>query len=187
MKSRTICILYGINEGPGIGRAFERACNERGFEIIRNPAEADIIFAHSGGCFLVPPQNNAKLVIQVGIAYWPGKIWLLATLKKIQLELRTYGREKRLKAWIRKLGYHARYACNLGSALQMARNLSPDKPWNNAQPQVIVRNREDVYCSPNVHLLHYRGPRTFISLPGEHDDCWEHPERYLSLIQSLYE
>jgi len=187
MKSRTICILYGINEGPSIGRAFERACTKQGFEIVRDPAEADIIFAHSGGCFLVPPQNNAKLIMQVGIAYWPGKPWLLATIRKVRLEFRTYRQEKRMKDWLRKLGYHARYAWNLGPALQMARNLSPDKSWNSTQPQVIVRNRNDVYCCPEVHLINYRGPRTFVSLPGEHDDCWEHHERYLSLLQSLYE
>jgi hypothetical protein len=183
----TICILYGINEGPGIGRAFEIACQKRKLHIVHDPAAADTIFAHSGGCLLVPVENQAKLIMQVGIPYWPGRVWLFATGLKIWREANLYHQEHQLRAWGRKLLWHARYAGNLGPAFRMARSLNPSRPWNNSQYQVVVRNRNDVYCCPEVHQVVYKGPRAFVSLPGEHDDCWEHPERYLDLLQSVYE
>lgn len=187
MKVPTICILYGLNEGQGIGRAFEAACKQYNLQIVRDARTADIVFAHSGGCLLVPPDNQAKIVMQVGIPYWPSRPWSLAIAIKLWREIKSYHRDHRLQAWARKLAWHAYYAPNIVGSLRMLRNLSPTRPWNSTQHQIIIRNRHDACCTPQVHQLHYNGPRTFISFPGEHDDCWEHPERYLDLIQSVYE
>lgn len=181
----TIAILYGINEGPAMGRRLRHELERAGFAISKDPTAADIIFAHSGGCLLVPAKNRAQYIVQVGIPYWPHRPWLLATVRKVSRELAVYQREHRLAAWFRKALWHAFYAFNLLAAIRMARNLSLTGPWNGPQPQIVVRNRHDVYCSPAIVDTPFRGPRTFLSLPGEHDDCWEHPERYVHLLQSL--
>lgn len=182
--NRSVCILYGINEGPATGKRLVKALTQAGFSITTDPETADIIFAHSGGCFLIPPRNRAKHVVLVGIAYWPHRPWLLATVRKSWREAALYYREHRLSHLAYKWSCYLRYA-NLKSALRMAFNRSAAKPWNSKQPQIIIRNRHDVYCCAEVYEMPFRGPRTFISLPGEHDDCWDHPERYVYLLQSL--
>ncbi len=167
-----------------MGRQLVKALKQAGFTMVSDASQADVIIAHSGGCYLVPEHNRARLIVQIGLAYWPGHIWLLSTVRKVAREISAARHEHRLGEWGRKWLYHMLYAFNLGPALRMARNHAATKPWNSPQRQIIVRNRHDVYCSPEVYKLAFRGPRAFISLPGEHDDCWDHPERYVSLLQS---
>jgi hypothetical protein len=182
--SKQVCIIYGLNEGPAMGRKLARAFERAGFTMITDAASADIVFAHSGGCFLIPPQNRAQLVILVGVAYWPHRPWLLATFRKVQMEIVLYFTQHRLREWGRKWLYHLRYAFNLQAALRMARNQPLTRSWNSVQPQIIVRNQDDVYCSPDICSAAFRGPRSFVALPGQHDDCWDNPEPYIRLVQS---
>jgi len=181
----TLCVLYGLNEGPVIGGQFEQACTTAGFAIVNDPAKADYIFAHSGGCLLIPPINQAKTVVLVGIPYWPSRPWLFSTVIKVWREAKYYHSHHQLRHWGRKWLYHTYYAFNISAGLQMWRNLSPTKPWNSPQPQVILRNNEDAYCSPEVFQIDFRGPRKFVSMQGGHDDCWIHPKRYIRLLQSV--
>ncbi len=169
-----------------IGRQFEQACTQSGLTITKDPAAADIIFAHSGGCYLIPTQNRAQHIVLVGIAYWPGRPWLFATTIKVWREGRLYRQLGQSGKWAQKWLFHIRYA-NFLTGLRMARNRSFEKPWNSAQKQFIIRNQHDVYCCPDLVNAPFNGPRAFLSLPGEHDDCWQNPERYVDLLQSLHE
>lgn len=183
--SRSVCILYGLNEGPYMGRALRVTLLQAGFTITTDPLAADIIFAHSGGCLLVPPNNKARLIMQVGIPYWPGRLWLAGLARKVRREAALYRQERRLGQWGRKWLHHFLYAFNVPASVRMAQNLSYTKPWNSRQPQIVIRNQFDEFCSPDIVQAPFNGPRTFISLPGGHDDCWDHPEPYVSLLQSL--
>lgn len=168
-----------------MGGKLAAALRKAGFSITKNPATADIIIGHSGGCLLVPPKNQAQLILQIGVPYWPGQSWFAGTIRKVKREAAAYRKEKRLGEWGKKWLYHILYAFNLSAGIRMARNLPFAKPWNSAQPQVVVRNRFDEYCSPDIMQAPFNGPRTFVALPGGHDDCWFHPEPYVHLLQSL--
>lgn len=183
--SERVCIVYGLNEGPTMGKPLVSVCEKAGFEIVDNPAEADLIFAHSGGCLLIPPDNRAKAIVMVGLPFWPGRPWIVSTLVKIWREGRSYHHNHRLKQWLIKWTHHFRYAAGLKSGWRMAVNRAFDKPWNADRHEIILRNHYDAYCTPNVHRLPFNGPRTFISLPGGHDDCWDNPKPYLRLLQLL--
>ena len=182
MPARSLCILYGLNEGPGIGKKFEAACRRAGFTLTRDARNADVIFAHSGGCFLIPPDTHAQKILLVGLPYWPRRLWVVATAKKVALEFKTYRGQRKLGEWAGKWLYHARYFLNLRAAWQMARNQSYKNPWNSKNPQIIIRNREDAYSSFRLLDIHFQGPRVFISLPGQHDDCWVNSEIYVKLM-----
>jgi hypothetical protein len=183
--NQTICILYGLNEGPGLAKNFLRACRDAGLTATQDPAKADIIFAHSGGCLLVPPINRAKMIVQVGVPYWPGRPWIVCTAIKMWREMQTYKQQSTLARWLRKTWWNLCYTANLRRHLRMMRNLSPSSPWNSTQHQYIIRNQDDAYCHPDIaRRIAFRGPRTFISLPGGHDDCWLNPKPYVDLLQS---
>lgn len=183
--SQSVCILYGLNEGPYMGRKLVATLEKAGFNVTKNPATASILIGHSGGCLLIPPKNHAQFIVQIGVPYWPGRSWFLGTIKKVQREAVTYRQERRLGEWAHKWFYYMIYAFNVSAGVRMARNLPVTKPWNNAQQQVIIRNQFDEYCSPDITQVPFNGPRTFISLPGGHDDCWMHPGPYVRLLQSL--
>ena len=67
----------------------------------------------------------------------------------------------------------------------MGRNQTMTADWNTPTHQILVRNRDDAYCTPDLHKLSFKGPRTFISLSGTHDDCWDTPEPYIRIIQEF--
>jgi hypothetical protein len=182
MSSSTLCILYGLNEGPAMGRLLVKACEQAGIQLTDNPETADIILAHSGGCLLVPATHQARLVIMVGFPYWPGHNWLSATCGKVWQDYQLNRRRGTLAQWLHNCAYHCRYALRLRSAWNMFKNLKPDSPWNSHGRQVFVRNRHDTYCMPDIHRLPFRGPRTFLSFSGQHDDCWDNPEPYIQLL-----
>ena len=180
-----IAILYGLNEGPGMGKKLRLSLEKAGYSMTSDPRRADIIFAHSGGCFLIPTDNHASLVMLVGLPYWPHRPWFIATVVKVWREFKAYKNRHHMRQWLRKWAYHVLYAFRLPSAVRMGLNMSPSNTWNSLQPQVIVRNHQEAYCNPSVAGVAFRGPRTFISLPGEHDDCWDNPEPYIGIIKSL--
>lgn len=184
--AKTIAIIHGAFEGPAISRRLTDALHQAGFVIVQDPAAADIIFAHSGGCYLVPPKNQAKLVVLAGLPYWPGRPWVIATAKKL-LQDAQLRRDQHNQSynWLRKELLHARYTSHVGAHLRMWFKQNIRNDWNGDQPQVIIRNQHDAYCRPDITELPFRGPRTFISFPGGHDDCWDNPKSYVRLLQSL--
>ncbi len=52
-----------------MGRKLVTSLKQAGFTITKNPSAADIVFAHSGGCLLIPVDNRAQLIMQVGTPY----------------------------------------------------------------------------------------------------------------------
>lgn len=182
---QSVCIIYGLNEGPAMGRQLSQCFRDAGFSITTDPSQADIIFAHSGGCFLIPPVNTASKIVLVGLPYWPGRPWLMATILKVGREVKLYIREGRIGYWAVKWLCHLWYAFFLEPAIRMKQNMKLTGPWNGKQPQFIIRNRHDMYSFPVLHKVAWGGPRTFISLPGEHDDCWDNPKVYADLLRAL--
>lgn len=51
------------------------------------------------------------------------------------------------------------------------------------QHLTVVRNTEDSFCTPDLASLPFSHKPRFVEIPGQHDDCWLHPERYLPVIQ----
>jgi hypothetical protein len=181
---KTVAILYGLNEGRLISKNFIKQCERGGFTVINNPSDANIIFAHSGGCLLVPPDNSADLIIMIGLPFWPGRPLFSSIARKLWLECIAAVSKQRILSWFRKLATQLIYSFDLHATYRMAANRSFARPWNNNQHQVMVRNRYDTFCTPNMQNLPFHGPRSFVSMAGGHDDCWENPLPYIELLQS---
>lgn len=182
----TVCILPGFAEGWHTSWRLRRALTAKGFTITKNPATADVLIAHSGGCFVVPENHNAKLILLIGLPYWPGKSLLQCILQKNKMALATAIREKQLGAFLRKLPWHALYMANMLRNLQMLGGHKSGVAWHTDSPKtILIRNRYDANCTDCPTDLKFQHDVTLLSMPYEHDDCWDHPELYAGVVQSL--
>jgi hypothetical protein len=177
--------IYGFCEGPRVGKRFEHILESGNFRVTRDVRRADIIIAHSGGCFVVPENNHAKLVLLIGLPCWPGKSTAKALRQKVWLDIITHQRNGLLAEWLQKTGWHSWYFWNMANNRRMLRGMRAEA-HRTATDAVLVRNQNDVQCTPDPRQLHFNYSPPLLSLPGQHDDCWLHPEPYIAIIQSYY-
>jgi hypothetical protein len=182
----TICIIPGFAEGWHTSWRLRRTLAKRGFAISKNPATAEVLIAHSGGCFVVPENHNAKLILLIGLPYWPGKSLLKCIIQKNNMALTTAVREKTLGTFLCKLPWHALYMANMRRNFQMLGGHKSSIVWQTSSPKtVLIRNRYDANCTNKPNELKFQHSAALLSLPYEHDDCWDHPELYADVVQSL--
>jgi hypothetical protein len=182
----TVCIIPGFAEGWHTSWRLRRALKAKGFVISKNPQTADALIAHSGGCFVVPKNHNAKLILLIGLPYCPGKSLARCVIEKNAMALKTAIREKTLGAFLRKLPWHALYIGNMVRNFRMLNGHTSGAVWLTKSPQlVLVRNRYDPNCTDDPSTLKFQHDAILLSLPYEHDDCWDHPELYADVVQSL--
>jgi hypothetical protein len=185
MAKATVCIVYGFSEGAAHGRALRQVLTASGFRVVKDPAKADILIAHSGGCFVVPEKHQATLVILVGIDHWPGKSFIVAITQKVWNDVVAHRGERKLTAWLRKTGWNLIYGGNIRRHLRMLRGKRRGSAWSiNAARLVLVRNHEDTFCTPDTHTLPFKSKPITVELIGQHDDIWLHPEPYVDIIQA---
>ena len=185
-EPRTIAIIYGFSEGKLTGRALRGELEKRGFQVIRDARKANIVIAHSGGCFMVPPDTRAKLVLLVGISYWPKRWWIISVSKKLALEIQHFRQEYTFGQWLRKFAVNAWYSANVFQNIRMLRawKFCGDIWKLPAATTVAIRNHDDVFCTDNLSSLPFQENISFLELPGQHDDLWLQPKQYVDIVQS---
>lgn len=173
-------ISYGLGGGPVHAKEFVHRLKSFGYQ----PAtiqSADIIIAHSGGCWLIPVDARPKLVIYVGMPLaqeQPRQTWQAAKGAMVK-----YGN---LKHTVKTTVWNSYY-----SIRQPRRNLGMIKMAKTAQPvifpgcpTVFVANQHDPWTkSKNMQNYLRDFDWAFVSMPGAHDDIWEHSKRYTSLTR----
>lgn len=171
-------ISYGFAEGRGNARRMIKLLKQNGFSITRRLAEADIIIAHSGGCFLLPAHGRANIVLLVDIPYWPDKHISKGLKEKLALEIKN-------QFWLKKSSLNALYF--IAWPMRWYRMW---RAWNNMNiPSgeyasiVAVRNESDTFMHPveGEVLAKKHGWETKI-ISGQHDDLWENPEHYVAIL-----
>lgn len=180
-QTASICILYGFCEGPHSGRRLTRLLQQAGYTLSSDPQTADIVLAHSGGCFVIPPTPQAKRLIMIGLPFTPGKSTARALLEKNRAEFRYFRRQHHLVAWLHKLCWHSLYFWKMPTNFRMLQAQRQGAFWQ-LQRVTVIRNRDDLCCTPDCTALMFGQPPALIALSGQHDDLWLHPEPYLDII-----
>jgi hypothetical protein len=176
----TYAICYGFLESGPHGRRLRRRLGEQGYKKA-GPAAADIIIAHSAGCWLIPKSAKPRLVIYAGMPLQmanPRRAWLQANLAS----LRRGNIKRNLKTRAKNTASIVRHPLR---NLDIFRHPKIGRPavFPDAQT-VFIANRYDPW--PRTDLLDEFAatqPWSFISLPGGHDDVWEHSDRYAAIIK----
>ena len=185
---KSVAIIYGWSEGPWQSKRFVAELSKSSLSVTKDLKSADIIFAHSAGCYLVPKDVPAQTIILVGLPYWPGRSSLSSVLKNLTVGLRQHHSEGDIKWWFSKLAHNLYYIITRPQAnwYVLTRHKIENLPISNEGKKIIlVRNQEDTFCHPDVQKLVQRvSEYKFIELPGAHDNCWVNPAKYINLIRS---
>jgi hypothetical protein len=166
-----------------MGRRFEKALAAKGYQIIHDASQADIIVTHSAGCLLLPKKVRAKQIIQLG-PYWPEHLWFAAAWRKITDDMRTHHKASDLGFWLDKCMWNFVYLLRLPTNFRFAQGIKHGSHWRHGHITTVVRARFDPFCEQWPKSQSFETSPTYLSFPGNHDDCWRKPAPYIALIKS---
>ena len=178
-KTLTYAVSYGFMGGPLHGRKLNRLMHQNGYAL-RKTEEADIIIAHSGGCWLIPTNSHPKLVVYVGLPLNTAKP--RRTLRQARTFMYQHGTlASNMRRNLKSLYYGARQPRRNLGFLRMAKTAKP--VILPGVPAIFITNRDDPWPqAAALEDLVNAMPWAFINLPGAHDDLKENPVRYVEII-----
>jgi len=182
----TVAVLYGFCEGGHLAGKLKQTLADAGFAYTNDVSGADVIIAHSGGCWLVPTDAQAQRIILVGVSIWPHKPLAIRMVQKIRQDFSAARAEHRLASWCTKTFWNGFYFWNMPRNVRMLRAF-PHNPTTHlhAKHIVCIRNAHDAFCSPDIAAILANPNVCYVSLPGEHDDIWQNPKAYVDIAASL--
>jgi len=140
----TVFIAYGWPEGKLHGTLFRKALISANYQIAQTAEEADIIIAHSAGCYMIPSDVKAKLILLIGLPNSP-KSLIKCTFYKIKLE------QKNMQ-WFQKTLYHIFYAISQPIKLLSVYKSFKRKyvPVFTENKVLLIRNAQDTYMEKGL-------------------------------------
>ncbi len=181
-----VSIVYGWCEGPHLARDLKRELEANGHELIKNAREADVIIAHSLGCYLIPKESKVSNILLTGLPYGPRKHLPLLTLHKVITNgVRSVG-DGQFMYWLRKGFWNSVYFFIRPSAhvnLKRLNNLNYLPESHKQKKVLLIKNDEDKLTSiDQLQEVIKQKDWKVIIVPGRHDDLWMNPNRYIALI-----
>lgn len=177
-----VCIIYGFCEGPRMSTLMHQELKRAGHELTNDPYAADIVIAHSGGCFLVPHDLPASQVLMIGLTYWPGKSIARALVQKSWNDYLHHRSDRKARAWAKKTLWNGVYFWKMHRNAHMLIKRRRGDFWK-VERLTLIRNEEDPFCTPKLDSIPFAVKPRYVTLPDQHDDCWLHPERVIAVIQ----
>lgn len=187
----TVAVLYGTGEGKRIGKKLCRMLEERGFVCTNDAGQADAIIAHSGGALLIPPATTARAILIVGpITGFRGSFFG-AVYRKVHQDMRGAVEARTLTAFFGKSLHNLGYILGKpGHHFRMLRGLAYGRkflPELNAPRVAVIAFRDDPWSGFLAeNAPHDRHSYAFIHYDKLHDDLWQQPENYITVLEYLY-
>ena len=184
---KTLGVIYGWAEGEWQSRRFSKQASLSGFSLTDDIEMADILLAHSSGCYQVPREITANLILLIGIPYWPHRSLATGIFLKLLGELSYHRRSKGFDWWLNKTIHNVWYIITRPKASYnvITKHTFKNLPSANKRRVVLVRPSNDTLMHPNLEYLIRRKGYEFIEVQGAHDDCWIEPKPYIDLILNL--
>ena len=174
----TVSIVYGFAEGPWHGKKLRKSLKDSDIRLVNGVRESDVVIAHSGGCFMLPSNVKAKLIILVDPPYLD-----IHPLKEV---INSVFHARIHKSWFIKFpvdGYY--FITRISTWIKMNNNINKlNWPTTKSARVVIVRNYLDNFSDVKTlkKLAKDKG-WAFKELPGAHEDIWNSTDSYVQLIK----
>jgi hypothetical protein len=187
VATNSIWLVYGFGEGPWHGRQIWPTLKSAGYIPALKANDADIIIAHSAGCFYLPDSQKPQQLVLIDPPYWPDKSVALSFLQKTYLDLQASITQHRIRYWLRKTLWNLYYILqDIPKVISIIRQsrLNNLKRLLRHNYVTIVRHQYDAFCTPEIDRHFDRDQNVrFISVTGQHDDCWHDPDVLIPVIQ----
>ena len=150
-----------------------RESRRRGYHIVRNQADADIVIAHSGGLFFTYPHPEKTILLIDPLT----NVDSIAkdVLNHIWYDLKT------LVPTAPKY-YFAKTVCNILYVWNIPRWVRMAKRAPKAREYTAMHRRSIITSSNDQSYTSEADVPNAIQIDADHDDCWRNPGRYLDLI-----
>jgi hypothetical protein len=187
----SFCFVIGWTEGYWQTKKFRKLLTEAGFEAISNAVEADILITHSLGCFLIPKNFDAKIVLLINPPYWPHRTGIYSVAEHFVAGFKMAKGQGAVSWWLNKILHNNWYFISKPKLTYYAltqRQLSNLPAKTKARRIILIRNKGDSFCHPDIQkLLPKTKEYRFVQFDGDHEDCWLNPQPYVDLIQKELE
>ncbi len=184
--SKTVALVYGWAEGPWEAKKFINELNLHEFQLSKDVHTADILVAHSLGCYLIPPECVAKTIVLNGTPLWPHRTYLGSLTRKLKREFYYHKNSDDLKWWFSKFIHNIYYTISrpIVSWHAITKNQIENIPSN--AKVLIVHNQNDSFSETSaMKTLAKENSYKFIGFGGLHDDIWTNPKPYVDLLKRL--
>jgi hypothetical protein len=185
-RMATVAFIPGWSEGSWHNKVLEEKLTQEGIRKNQNLKEADIIFCHSTGCYLVPENARAKLIVLVGLPYWPNRSLIYSGIIKLGEDFKNTKKDMGILWLIKKTIHNFWYMLKYprDTLLVATKHEVKNLPDVSKHKVVLIRNHDDTFCHPNINkILGKAKDYEFIELPAGHDDCWTGKQIYVDLIK----
>jgi hypothetical protein len=176
----SFAISYGFVGGKLHSRGLLKRMHEAGFQAT-SLKQADVIIAHSAGCWLIPKQAKPKLIVYIGMPLAtdkPQETWR----KAVKSGYTNNSLKRSLKVTSKNVFYGLKQP---GRNLNIITSASKSAPVIfEGVPGIFITNRHDPWPqAARLDEFTRTRPWSFINLTGSHDDIWDHPDRYVDIIK----
>jgi hypothetical protein len=180
-------IVYGFTEGNWHGKKFRRALRDRGYSMTHDITRADYVIAHSGGCYDVPPLADNQRLMLINPTYWPGRSLAERAKNMSQQIVKSIRPGNKpfyhLYKTLRNIGYLFYHHRTNQFMIRRSKTFNLEQEIKHGKT-LLVRNDHDPWITPDLDRLQSLNKQLHIArLPGEHDDCWLHPEPYIDYLE----
>lgn len=184
-------IQYGIFGGERLGKRLRKALHQAGYRVTKDAKQADIIIAHSAGCFWLPPANPRQQIILIDPPYWPGRTIRERAHARTQSNWHFYKRDYSLCRWLAKNLWGTFYAIFDHQRTRQITRFAPNYDLAadiRGRRVILVRNEHDDWLTNDLAPLRVIHPDLrVVHLPGDHEDWYHHPQRYVDLLGKTHE
>jgi hypothetical protein len=182
----TVAIIPGWSESSWHSKILEKKLAQEGLIKSQDLAKADIIFCHSTGCYLIPKNTKAKLIVLVGLPYWPNRSLIYSGIIKIGEDFKNTKKDMGVMWWLNKTLHNFWYMVKYprDTVLVATKHQVKNLPDPAKHKILLIRNIDDRFCHPKISkILDKTKGYQLIELPGGHDDCWTGKQVYADLIK----
>jgi len=183
---KSVAVVEGWAGGPKLSGLFTKALQNNNFQLVKDIRSADIIFAHSTGCYLLPRYNQAKLLLLVDPPYWPGRSiagrWLDLMKTDWSLLKSGAGANSFISKKLWELYYIFAKPSFSWSVLKNQSHLDFLEKHRDKKI-ILLRNQTDQFCSPKIadELKNYKNVN-YLEFPGDHENYYINPQPYIDLL-----
>ncbi len=189
-KPLSFALSYGFAEGSAHGRKISRLLKEAGFVPAAQLSDADIIIAHSAGCWLMQEGAKPTIVLYVGMPLPltnAQKIWLKSNWLSLRSVLAKGNIINMLRGFILNSYYSLKH---FRRSVAIVKGVSTAVPTVFGSANTIfIANQHDPWprSSRLQGYIDKQHKWSFISFPGSHNNIWQHPAYYVDIIKKYAE